>query len=237
MNAGLLEYEIQDVMSSYPEAERYETTINGVGTVAWYINMNPIPDSDIVPAILADLEAGGMVSIGLQGKIFHSTKCDIPDTNHTAILSNIRLEQQPYLVDLIYRPPVKKSTWSAQPMVKIISPEISARTYPYHPHMYVGNGSWACPLSPQDKGWKWEKGATIAYLDQVAIWLLKTAVWIKTGAGVAGFGKWIGPDTSHKPLSLIATIGADDPCWCGNGLQYRECHRQSDITNAVRTKR
>ena len=237
MNAELLEYEIQDVMRTYPKAEWHETTINGVGTVSWYINLNPIPDSDVVQAILADLEVGRMVSIELQGKIFHSTKCDIPNANHPVILPNIKLEQQTYLVDLIYRPPSKGSFWSTQPVARIVSPEISVRTYPNHPHMYAGNGSWACPLSPQDKGWKWEKGATIAYLDQVSIWLLKTAVWIKTGAGLAGLGKWIGPDTSHQPLSLIATIGSDAPCWCGSGVQYGQCHQWSDISNAVRAKR
>ncbi len=237
MSPELWKYEVQDVKRTYPDAKWYERNVDGVRTIIWRLNLNPIPDDDVVHCILADLDAGRMVGIGVQGKIFHSTNCNTSTANHPILLPKIRLERQAYLVDFVYRPPVKNSPWSVQPIARIVWPEISAHTYPNHPHMYSGNGSWACPLSPQDKQWKWGKGATVAYLDQVSIWLLKTMVWIQTGAGIAGLGKWIGPDTSHKPLSLNNTIWSYDPCWCGGGLRYSKCHQQSDLLKTIVQRR
>ena len=234
MNPELWEYEVKDVKRNYPDAAWAEVRDGVLQTRAWRLTMDPTPNEGELAIILADLEEGRMVRIGLRGKISHSTKCEISAKNHPILMPHLKLPQQAYIVDLIYRPPRKTAIWPIQPMAQIINPEISVRTYPNHPHMYLGKGSsWACPLSPQDKSWKLCKGATVKYLDQVSLWLLKTMVWISTGAGVAGLGKWIGPDTSHEPMSLFKSIPPNNPCWCGSGICYRDCHRQSDMKNGL----
>lgn len=233
MRSDLWKYEVKEILQAYPDAECRETVDEGRPTRAWRLTMRPIPSQDELGCVLVDLDVGRTVSIHQYGTISHSLKCEVPRDNHPLLLPSLKLPQQTYLVDLLYQVPAKNATWFVQPKVFVINPEISVRTYPYHPHMYTGNGSWACPLSPQDRGWKWEKGATVAYLDQVAIWLLKTAVWARTGAGIAGLGKWIGPHTSHDPASLISTIKATDPCWCGSGVCYENCHLQTDAIQAI----
>lgn len=88
-------------------------------------------------------------------------------------------------------------TWAEHPKVRVLDPAI-ADVYPLHPHIFRRSDpqdAWACPVSPQDNRWTWKSGATVAYLDQVAIWLLKTQVWATTGVGAAGLGKWVGPAT------------------------------------------
>lgn len=238
MKTDLWKYEIEDVLRVYPDAQLYDAIEDRVHTKAWCLKMNPIPDESELGYILADLDVGTGVAVDQQGKVQHSKlQCKIPMDCHPILLPNIKIMWHTYLVDLIYRPPIKNAIWPRQPKARIISPEISFQTYPNHPHMYVsGNESWACPLSPQDKQWQWGKGATVSYLDQLAIWLLKTAVWMATGAGIAGLGKWIGASTSHDPLSLLQTIRSIDPCWCGSGLCYEKCHMQVDAMRAIRKR-
>lgn len=226
--------EVEAVLQAYPDAKWRKSFGEGGPARAWRLTMRPIPGEDELSCVLADLEAGRVVSISQYGEISHSLKCEISVEGHLCPLPNLRLPQQAYLIDLVYQVPAKAAAWSALPKAFIIEPEVSVRTYPNHPHMYAGNGSsWACPLSPQDKGWKWERGATVSYLDQVAIWLLKTAVWARTGAGIAGLGIWIGSDTSHDPASLMSTVRPDDPCWCGRGIRYEKCHFQGDVEQAI----
>lgn len=233
MKQSLWEHEVRDVIHAYPDAEWRDIGHGKLHTRAWRLTMTPIPNREELGYVLADLELGKTVAIGQQGKISHLLKCEIPLGSHTILLPQIRLLNQAYVVELIYRPLAKNAAWPVQPLARIINPEISAQTYPKHPHMYRGNGSWACPLSPQDKRWTWGKRATVSYLDQVAIWLLKTAVWIATGAGTAGLGRWIGQDTSHEPDSLLHTIELNDPCWCGSGLYYKKCHMRDDALRAI----
>lgn len=100
--------------------------------------------------------------------------------------------------------------------------------------MYAGVGgeSWACPISPQSTGWQWRRGATVYYLEQVALWILKSAVWIATGGGILESATWLGPDTPHGPLHLLTTVRPDDSCWCGSGSAYEACHRRLDLEDA-----
>lgn len=239
MSPSLWEHEMGVVVRVYPGAQWRDVTEGSNQTRAWYLTMDPIPHEEELHQVLADLDAGIGVSVGHRGKVGHSkVQCGVPLESHAVLFPHTRLTPLCYLVELTYQRPPQNAAGPAQPRARIVSPEISVRTYPKHPHMYVGNGfdSWACPLSPQDTRWTWGKGATVSYLDQVAIWLLKTAVWIATGAGIAGLGKWLGLDTSHAALDLLRMIGPTDPCWCGRGVRYEKCHMQLDVSRAIRER-
>lgn len=240
MKPDLWEHEVKDVTSVYPDAQwRVINIKRDVDTRAWQLSMEPIPDEEELHYILYDLNRGASVAIGQEGKISHSRMhCELPLECHQSLLPKVRLSSIRYLVDLMYPIIPYSNAGPIQPKVHIIMPEISAQVYPKHPHMYgnLRQDSWACPLSPQYSQWNWEKGATISYLDQIAIWILKTAIWAKTGAGIASLGIWIGPDTSHEPLSLINNINPTDPCWCGSGVCYSQCHMQFDALQALRKR-
>lgn len=234
MKTDLWKHEVEDVLQAYPDAKWRESIHEGKPARTWRLKMTPIPSQDELGYVLADLEVGRTVAIHQCGRISHSLKCEVPIDTHPMLLPKLKVPQQTYLVDFVYRSQLKNATGPTQPKAFIINPEISVRTYPYHPHMYNNYyGSWACPLSPQDKSWSWGEGASVKYLDQVAIWLLKTSVWSKTGAGIAGLGRWVGNDTSHDPAFLFSSIQATDPCWCGRGVCYGNCHMQKDGIQAI----
>ena len=67
----------------------------------------------------------------------------------------------------------------------------------------------------------------LAYLDQLAIWLLKTAVWME-------HRRWLGPDTGHDPRFLLHGTKASGACWCGSGRRYGDCHLDSNAVAVMR---
>jgi hypothetical protein len=236
MSADLWNNEVRQVQLAYPGAEWREFGEKGNPSRVWHLSILPTPEKDELGYVLADLEEGLPMSIYPHGKVGHSLECKTSAGSHARLLAGLTLLHQEYSVDLVILPPLKGATWAPHPRAYVINPEVSIKTHPNHPHMNTGyNESWACPTSPQDGGWTWRKGTTVAYLDQVAIWLLKTAVWAKTGAGIVGLGKWVGPATSHDPASVVS-IGQQDPCRCGSGLKYGQCHFRADVVQLTRTR-
>lgn len=222
------------VLQCYPYA-RWRTLKTGVKkTRQWQLWMRPIPE-EALSCVLADIAIGVEVQIGANGRIQHSPNCPQSVSSHTKVLPELRLHTRSYLVDLIYPWFRGTADLPAHPKARVIRPEISARTFPGHPHLYSANGgaSWACPLSPQSTSWSWVPGATVAYLDQVAIWILKSEVWMGTGGNVGEFGQWLGPDTSHDALIRLSETRTDRPCWCGAPQTYGDCHKRVDEFAAV----
>jgi hypothetical protein len=107
-------------------------------------------------------------------------------------------------------------------------PEISARTYRGHPHLY--HPDVICPLFPPEKTWSWHTHNLVDYLGHVAVWLLKSQVWMAT-RDANGKGLWIGPDVSHDAEMLLRLVAPGDPCHCGSGRKYKQCHRPHDAVS------
>jgi len=233
MDRRFWEREVEDVTREYPDARLAQATIGRQLTCAWLLTMRPIPNEDELPAVLADLKRGEQVCVRKRGEIGHSPECSQP--HHEVVLPRLRLSRRPYVVELTYPSSPTGDAGPLHPRAKVIDPEISHRTHPSHPHMYVGPGeeSWACPMSPQSTAWRWRRGATVRYLDQVALWILKSAVWIATGGGILESATWLGPDTPHSPFDLLGSVRPGDPCWCGRGTAYEACHQRGDIERAI----
>ncbi len=236
MGPNLWEYEKNQVPDVYPGAQWQDIVDEQSKTRAWLLTMAPIPEASELSTILFDLQQNKGASIGHQGKIFHSEiQCSERTESHQQLFPNVKIWQHHFTVQLIYRKPPQGALFSTQPKARILSPEISAKKYPSHPHIYSNitrTDSWACPLSPQHTEWSYKKGATIEYLDQLSIWILKTMVWVATG-GVVGIGKWVGADTPHNKSYLLKTVGPSEPCWCGSGRKYSNCHLQPDALQSL----
>ena len=112
---------------------------------------------------------------------------------------------------------------------------MSRAALPDHKHISFdrdGN-SWACPLAPHDRDWDWEDGV-VAYLDRGCVWALKTLTLIATGGGRRPGGVWLGPQASHDSATMLAEVDPSDPCPCGSGDRFEDCHRtESRIRAAV----
>jgi len=222
------EQERLQIQAAYQRAQWGITSRLGATYEAWTLRINPTPVPAELSLVLSDLAAGRMVGIGRNGRIAHLEQCPAPHDNEDSV--RITLPQKWFTIELEYPEYENGAAGPAHPRVRILLPEISTRTFPQHPHLFSTHDrrdSWACAVAPHDRDWNWVVGGTVQYLDQVAIWLLKTIFWVRTGGGILQFGRWLGPDAPHDLASLIAIRG-EAPCRCGNGQPYAACHQATD---------
>lgn len=236
MEEGLWEHEVRETLGYYPEALLIEVEVRSVLALGWRVVMDPIPPADELHAVLADLEQGFICDVGLRGRIQHSdADCGSMSPDHEVLLPRVRVPRRPYIVELIYPLKLNGGAGPIHPQARVVQPEMTFRTYPRHPHM---NGdlrhSWPCPLSPHATTWSWAEGATWSYLAHVALWILKTEAWARTGGGIGRQGTWVGDATPHTPLHVLSTVDPIGPCRCGRGKRYEDCHLALDLNVAVR---
>ena len=223
--------ERDDVLAKYPGSRSLLRTIAGHPTRVLHVPMTPVPARDDSAVIFADLDIDRPVGFMPGGMLTHSPSCPVPLDNHERLLPRLRLQPRCYRVQLTYPPRAGNSAGPLHPRARVLAPEISHRTIPMHPHLnrsVDGIDSWVCPIPPHDTGWDWYPGATADYLDQVSIWILKTAVWLLTGGGLLTPARWIGPAASHRAIDILSNP-PDAPCPCGRGFEYRTCCRTRHI--------
>ncbi len=185
----------------------------------WQAIAEPIPPPDEVTLVIADLDRGGDVEVERHGRVRHHRRCHAAHQLRQE-LEGVAIPATPFLVDLtLYPPPV-------HPKARILDPEISLRRFPGHPHFYAPD--IVCPIFPPEGTWSWHRHLISDYLDQVAIWLVKSSVWIVTHA-TRGRGIWLGPDAPHDPQTLLRTVRPDDDCPCAMGQKYKRCCRNKHV--------
>lgn len=86
----------------------------------------------------------------------------------------------------------------------------------FYPSIPENNPRFACVMAPHIDSWSWEEHTAVRIVEYAAIWLANAELWEATGV-------WWGPEAGHNPSDLNQ-VGPSDPCWCGSGLSYRECH-------------
>lgn len=207
------------------------------GLTTIQLTLAPVPPAGELQAVLADLDAGRLVRVGQDGRVRHSPSCPDGLPGHPARLPRIQLIDQHYVVEVEYPAMPWSDAGPIHPKVRIIDPPITIDRLGGHPHLSYNpnNGdSWACPLSPHNTTWSWRPGATLEYIDQVAIWLLQTQVWIATGGrALPSLGVWVGEAESHEPSGVLSSVRLDGPCRCGSGRTYETCHFRPDLAEAV----
>ena len=225
----------KSVKEAYPNSSFYvRLNEQGEAVRACRVVMDPIPFPEDLALVLADLEAEEAVSIGLNGKIRHSRDCTTPREKHQKRGLALRLANRRFTAELEFPPNLFAGSGPVHPKFRVLDPVTSLRTHPAHPHLFgdIRTGdAWACPITAQKTTWQWDRGATLEYLDQCAIWLLKTEVWAATGG--RGFGWWVGPSTSHQPRDVLRETDSEGPCRCGSGQKYKECCFVRDLRAAI----
>ena len=220
-----------DVVAKYPGTTSRIASEDGHPTKILRVPVTPTPPPEDIGIVLADLRAGRCVGFMPGGRIVHLQGCPISTNEHDRLLPQLRLPTRRYVVDLTYPRVMTRPAGPVHPVARVVQPEISARTVPLHPHLSYtrdGSDSWVCPISPHDTNWHWYPGATTDYLDQVAIWLLKTDVWLLTGGGILSTATWVGAAASHEP-AVVLTYPPSMPCRCGSGVEYARCCRPRDF--------
>lgn len=192
--------------------------------------MTPIPPPEELLLVVADLgrPETSLVQLEPNGRIRHHPRCAGRHELHDEQLAHLALPDAAFLLSAtLYGPP-------EHPRVRVIDPEISARTYRGHPHLY--HPDVICPLFPPEKTWSWHTHNLVDYLGHVAVWLLKSQVWIAT-RDANGKGLWVGPNVPHDPETLLRIVAPGDPCPCGSGRKYRQCHRPYDLMRLAAVRR
>lgn len=184
----------------------------------WEVIIEPLPPADEICFIMADLARDGSVYVEQDGRLRHDPRCHA-EHNLAPELPGVRLREEAFLVDLMYREP------PGYPAARCIDRPLSKITLPDHPHFY--NEGIICPIFPPDGSWQWRKNTAADYLTFVSIWLFKTVVWMETKKE-GGAGIWMGSAAGHAIDDLLR-IGPDADCPCGSGRKYRQCCRTKHV--------
>lgn len=187
--------------------------------------------------ILADLAADRQVGFYPDGTLAHMPKCRGPHADRGDLLPRRRVTDS-YTVELICRKP------PGMPLVRAINPLIFPEASilgedeqpvikePFRPGHLFWKHSALCATYAPDRTWAWGEGVLADYLDQVAIWLAKFAIWTETRERLGrGEGRWIGSATTHDAFSVIdrvLTLPPDTGCHCGKAQKYRDCCQQNE---------
>ncbi len=200
----------------FPLSQWTQLAQKGTITRRWEAVIEPIPPPEDLPLVIADLDRDGWVDIEPNGKIRHLSGCHAEHPLRAGF-EGIDLTDEAFLVELTYSEP------PMQPQARCLVPQWSRLTIPDHSHFYQdGDGDIICPLFPPDDDWQWRKNTASDYLAYVAIWLLKTSVWLAVKIKL-GNRAWIGSSVHHS-LDALLRIHPEQCCPCGSGRKFKQCH-------------
>lgn len=125
MDASLVEAAQAQLQHWYPQFG--SVVPPGTAAVrAWRGRIQPFPDGTYFPEVMAHLEADRTVRVGSQGRLLHPEQCN---EQHKFLLPfSRRLTCSFEIVLLAFDGP-------RHPRVYAVSPEISRRSFPNHPHL------------------------------------------------------------------------------------------------------
>jgi hypothetical protein len=202
----------QAVAKSYPQFRTVEPPAGSGAILAWRGAIAPLRGSKELGFILDDLTNSADVLVQA-GKLIHDPFCRRIHSR-PKFLDSIQSIDSSFQLNLLAFPP------KHHPKAFCIAPEISKRSYPFHPHLHLDSS--VCAYQPSDKVLPWDGRTMTAFLNYISIWSAKHIVWQQTGANQAAL--WIGPAAGHMPHEILRDVGRNDPCPCGSGLKFKRCH-------------
>lgn len=209
---------------------------------SWLGKIRPFAECSAaeLPSLLDDLRAGAPIHMR-EGHLLHDPDCERKHQRFGFLEGLGNVSGETFTVRLVVWPP------PTHPKVMSIFPEISARIFPNHPHLFrhgfVGIApeipniipDALCTYRPGDGDWAWARSDLVLSLDFASIFLAKHVVWERTGGNRDGF--WIGPHASHHPRDLVRELNPEGECRCGSGRNYEACCRPFDVARANAAER
>lgn len=226
---------INELMHKGPILQHYYIEERGLPGGDWFVyETSPMPSSEELKMVIADIENGNDVYVKYNGPLKHLADCreskhEIEKSLGTA-LSGIKNEK--------FRVAIWENTdgvLHGQPIIIPLNPEINYNIYPDHPHINTGIKAlnYYLPESicytnnPQTLGDNSCERIFNAIL-QTDIWLFRHEVWLATRNNRKGI--WLKPDVkSDENLQFFFHRNPHGKCRCGSNKEYSQCHLNQDF--------
>lgn len=200
------------VALAYPQFETIVPPQTSGAILAWEGVLQPFSGCHELGFILDDLRMDRSVRVKA-GTLSHDVEC-IGIHRPIPFLDRLKPAEARFKIAVLAYPPKR------HPQAFGKSPEITKQRFPFHHHINV-DGS-ICPYSATETHLPWHGQTVPTFLDYVAIWAAKHYVWEKTGANESA--TWLGSVAPHTPSEVLRQVGRNDPCPCGSGKKFKQCH-------------
>jgi hypothetical protein len=182
-----------------------------IGSLIWEGWLQPIRSADELDALLDDLDNDRSVDI-VRGELYelkHDRDCQVIHPQHrvrTQIKEPIRL----------FRVRVEDFGDRRTPQARVLEPPI-----PTDERRHNLGPDGICGFAPWEHPWDPDVSQIVDFVDHSLIWLFKQTVYSQSK-------HWLGSEIPHSAKFLLKTIKPTQPCYCGSGTNYADCHRAAN---------
>ncbi len=206
MLSELRQEKIESMRRAYPSLCVVRS--EDIGSLIWEGWLQAIRSADELDALLDDLDNDRPVDI-VRGELYelrHDRECQIIHAEH-------RLKSKIKEPIRLFRVRVEDFGDMRVPQARVLEPPIPTdeRRHNIGPDGICGFAPWKHPWNP-------DVSQIVDCVDHSLIWLFKQTVYSQSK-------HWLGSETPHSTEFLIKTIKPTEPCYCGSGKNYADCHR------------
>jgi hypothetical protein len=206
MVSDLRQEKIQSLRQAYPSLHLVSS--EDVGSLIWEGWLQAIRSTDELDALLYDLDNDRHIDI-VRGELYelrHDRECQVVHGEH-------RLRSEIKEPIRLFRLRVEDFGDKRLPQAHILEPSIprDERRHNFGPDGICGFAPWEHPWNP-------DISAIVDFVDHSLIWLFKQTVYSQSK-------HWLGSEIPHSTEFLLKTIKPTEPCYCGSGRNYADCHR------------
>jgi hypothetical protein len=206
MRSELRKEKIDSMRRCYPSLGviRSENT----RSVIWDGWLQPMRSDDQLDALLDDFDNDRPVEI-VRGELYelrHDQECRIAHGEH-------RLKSKIKEPIRLFKVRVEDFGDKRVPRARVLEPHI-----PTDERRHNIGADGICGFAPWEHPWDPDVSQIVDFVDHSLIWLFKQTIYSQSK-------HWLGSETPHDTEFLLKTIKPTEPCYCGAGKNYADCHR------------
>ncbi len=210
MLSELRQEKIESMRRAYPSLRVVSS--EDIGSLIWEGWLQALRSTDELDALLDDLDNDRPVDIerGDLYELRHDRECQIVHAEH-------RLKSKINEPIRLFRVRVEDFGDSRVPQARVLEPPI-----PKNERRHNIGADGICGFAPWEHPWNPDVSQIVDFVDHsLLIWLFKQTVYSQSK-------HWLGSETPHSTEFLLKTIKPTEPCYCGSGKNYADCHRAAN---------
>ena len=180
-------------------------------SLIWEGWLQPVRSTNELDALLDDLDNNRPVDIvrGERYELRHDRDCKVIHVVH-------RLRSEIKRPIRLFRVRVEDFGDTRLPQARVLEPRIPTNERRHN----IGRDG-ICGFAPWKHPWNPNVSQIVDFVDHSLIWLFKQTVYSESKY-------WLGSETPHSTEFLLKTIKPTEPCYCGSGKNYADCHRAAN---------